>query len=179
MASGNTSWWSLRRRALNGASEVLACTRSASQLSVIVQRAWSTSEKAHWRRRFLRHFTLTSSRRLIRLYANLGTSCRFAVRWIINFKAVRIVWICVKPVPTPLRKSSLSVWICFVRFGANISKSKRVWLCSVQATHEESYKIDVAFTIPELPSSLAAAYSALQTTKICLDSMKPKSVCEV
>lgn len=38
--------------------------------------------------------------------------------------------------------------------------------------------IGVAFS-PELPSSLAAAYSALHTPKTCLDSTKPKSLCEV
>ena len=107
-----------------------ASPESASQLSGIVEKASSANEKTYWRRRLLRHFKLTSPRRFIGLYTDFGTSCRVAVKCIINSKTVRIVLIWVKPVST--------LWVCFVRFGANIRKRKCVWLYSTRATHEES-----------------------------------------
>jgi len=93
------------------------CLRGAGLYEVRIATEWHRAKgmihkrKSAFTSSFLRHFALTSPRRFIRLYANLGTSYRVAVRWIINLKAVRILWISVKPVPTSLRKSLLSVWM--------------------------------------------------------------------
>ena len=75
---------------------------------------------------FTSTFQLTFPRRFIGLYTDFGTSCRIVVKCIINSKTVRIVLIWVKPVST--------LWVCFVRFGANIS-IKNASVALLNASH--------------------------------------------